>query len=85
MIDLVREGARSILVAGCETDRCRFGDGARLAIEQVDAARRMLNVLGHDADRIVTHWSASRAFDRLDGQIASLLDAVHESTASTKS
>lgn len=85
LLDLVREGAQSILVAGCDSERCRFGHGARLAIEQVDAARSMLDVLGHDAERIVTNWSASRAFDRLDDPIANLLGAVRATTASTRS
>jgi coenzyme F420-reducing hydrogenase delta subunit/ferredoxin len=76
LLDLVRDGAQRVLVAGCDSQRCRFGKGANLALEQVQIARNMLALLGQDPERVVTDWSESRAFDRLDGPITRLLGAA---------
>jgi NADPH-dependent glutamate synthase beta subunit-like oxidoreductase/coenzyme F420-reducing hydrogenase delta subunit/Pyruvate/2-oxoacid:ferredoxin oxidoreductase delta subunit len=73
LLELVREGAQRVLVAGCDPARCRFGSGTQLALEQVQRARTMLQLMGHDTDRIMTHWSPSRAFDRLEDSIARLI------------
>ncbi len=75
LIDLVREGARRILVAGCAAQRCRFGSGASMALEQVRCARSLLGLLGQDPGCVLTDWSESRAFDRLEEPIARLLGA----------
>lgn len=76
LLDLVQHGAQRVLVAGCGTQRCRFGTGAKLALEQAQIARDMLALLGRDPGSIVTDWSESRAFDRLDAPITRLLGAV---------
>jgi len=73
LLELYRQGARGILVAGCETDRCRFGEGARLAMEQVERARTLLRLLGEDAQRIRCDWSAGRARDPLTVPVQALV------------
>jgi coenzyme F420-reducing hydrogenase delta subunit/Pyruvate/2-oxoacid:ferredoxin oxidoreductase delta subunit len=73
MLELVRNGARGILVAGCHPDRCRFGTGAKVANEQVEQARNTLRHLGLDPGLILTDASPSRAFDRLEDPIARLV------------
>ncbi|HUU85863.1 MAG TPA: FAD-dependent oxidoreductase [Phycisphaerae bacterium] len=74
LLELYRLGARGILVAGCATDRCRFGSGAELAREQVDHARAMLRLLGGDVARIACDWSGSRAQDPLDAPVQRLIE-----------
>ena len=41
LVELYRRGASSVLVAGCQTERCRFGEGAQLATEQVARAEQV--------------------------------------------
>jgi NADPH-dependent glutamate synthase beta subunit-like oxidoreductase/coenzyme F420-reducing hydrogenase delta subunit/Pyruvate/2-oxoacid:ferredoxin oxidoreductase delta subunit len=65
LLELVRQGARGILVAGCREERCRFGCGARLAAEQVERARSILGLLGEEPERIACDWSLGRAQDPL--------------------
>ena len=65
LLELYRQGARGILVAGCLSERCRFGSGARLAAEQVERARSILSLLGEDPRRIECDWSPGRAQDPL--------------------
>lgn len=65
LLQLVLHGARNILVAGCGTDRCRFGEGVTTAIQQLQWAKRALKDLGHDESRLHVHWSANRAHDPL--------------------
>ena len=66
LLQLLARGAPEVLVAGCRSDRCRFGDGSRLAAEQLDQARAVLRQLGEDAARLRGDWSDSRAHDRLE-------------------
>lgn len=74
LLELHREGARRILVAGCEDARCRFGAGARLAGEQVKRARTLLRMLGADPEAICEDASAGRAGDPLDAPLERLLE-----------
>ncbi len=73
LLELCRQGARRVLVAGCLAERCRFGSGARLAEEQVERARALLGLLGADAECIVCGWSPGRAQDPLEAEIRSLI------------
>ncbi|MFQ5599693.1 MAG: FAD-dependent oxidoreductase [Candidatus Krumholzibacteriia bacterium] len=75
LLELAREGACRVLVAGCDPQRCRFGSGTRLALEQVQRARGMLQLLGAGEERVATDWSPARAFDRLEDPIARLIGA----------
>jgi len=78
LLELYRQGARGILVAGCLTERCRFGSGARLAVEQVERARSILSLLGEDVQRIACDWSAGRAQDPLEARVKRLIQEDRE-------
>ncbi len=65
LLELYRNGAGAILVAGCPSDGCRFGAGADLAAEQVKRARVLLRNLGGDPGRIAADWSNGDRADRL--------------------
>ena len=73
LLQLYQLGARGILMAGCQTDRCRFGAGAELAKEHVEQAQTMLRLLGGDLGRIACDWSANRAQDPLDEPLSRLI------------
>jgi heterodisulfide reductase subunit A len=73
LLELYRQGARGILVAGCQTERCRFGAGARLAMQEVEKARRLLGLLGEEARRIRCDWSEGRAGDPLTTPVQALV------------
>jgi heterodisulfide reductase subunit A len=57
LVNLVKGGNSRVLVAGCETESCRYLSGATLAQEQVRQAREMLQWIGRDAEIIATDWS----------------------------
>jgi NADPH-dependent glutamate synthase beta subunit-like oxidoreductase/coenzyme F420-reducing hydrogenase delta subunit/NAD-dependent dihydropyrimidine dehydrogenase PreA subunit len=78
LVELVRHGAARVLVAGCERERCRFGKGAALAMDQVRRARAMMGLLAEGDGRIATDWSRGRAHDRLEEPLAELLRAAAE-------
>ena len=65
LVELYRLGTRHIVVAGCASERCRFGGGARLAAREVELAQTLLRLAGADPQRISTDWSADRAHDPL--------------------
>jgi NADPH-dependent glutamate synthase beta subunit-like oxidoreductase/NAD-dependent dihydropyrimidine dehydrogenase PreA subunit/coenzyme F420-reducing hydrogenase delta subunit len=73
LLELRRLGAERVLIAGCSTERCRFGSGAELAGEEMERARSILKLLGAD-DRFI-EWDASdrRAHDQLDHAVADLV------------
>lgn len=75
LLELHRRGARRILVAGCLADRCRFGEGARLAAEEVRRAAGLLAALGRAAGTLTADWSANRAEDPLDVPVVELVAA----------
>jgi coenzyme F420-reducing hydrogenase delta subunit/ferredoxin len=74
LVELYRQGARGILVAGCLADRCRFEGGAEMAMEQVNRARAILSLLGGDPGRIACDWSGGRAKDPLDVPVKRLVE-----------
>jgi len=74
LLELHRQGARGILVAGCRTRRCRFGSGAELAVEQIERARALLGLFGVGKDCIVADWSQNRAEDPLDPPLRRLVE-----------
>jgi coenzyme F420-reducing hydrogenase delta subunit len=63
LLELSRREARGVLVAGCLSDRCRFGEGARMAGEQVRRAQQVLALMGADPGLITSDWSGDRAGD----------------------
>jgi coenzyme F420-reducing hydrogenase delta subunit len=73
LLELARQGANRVLVAGCQEERCRFGSGARLAAEQVERARAILALLGEDAERVACDWSPGRAQDPLGAPVGRLV------------
>lgn len=75
LLDLKRLGARAVLVAGCSSERCRFDTGARLAAEQTEWARSMIEHLGGDPSCLKSDWSGDRGSDRLELPILDLVAA----------
>ena len=78
LLELSRRGARSVLVAGCLSERCRFGDGAKLAAEQVRRAQQMLALMGADATSICSDWSGDRAGDPLEPAVLRMVSTALE-------
>lgn len=79
LLDLRHLGARGVLVAGCATERCRFGSGAALAAEQVERAKALMGLLGDDSEFIYSDWSKDRAGDPLDTPVLHMLSDGPES------
>lgn len=73
LLRLVNGGHCQVLVAGCDSERCRFGSGADRAGHEVRVARAMLSALGRDDRCIATDWSVDRAHDRLEDPIGRIL------------
>jgi len=73
LLELYQKGARRILVAGCSSERCRFGTGATHAAEQVERARSILRLQGGDDTRIACDWSDGRAHDPIDEAVRRLV------------
>jgi NADPH-dependent glutamate synthase beta subunit-like oxidoreductase/NAD-dependent dihydropyrimidine dehydrogenase PreA subunit len=59
LVDLVRRGARQVLVGGCGPERCHYGEGSNMARDQVEEARAILRLLGWNEDRIRACWPGS--------------------------
>ncbi len=76
LVELYRRGASSVLVAGCLTERCRFGEGAHLATEQVARAQRLIALMGGGADRLRSDWSGSRADDPIEAPVLRMIAEV---------
>ena len=70
LLDLQRDPNRKIVVAGCETGRCRFTTGATHAAEQLARARAIARALGLGDEQIIEDWSPDRLHDPLDTLIA---------------
>jgi coenzyme F420-reducing hydrogenase delta subunit len=66
LLELRRHGARRIIVAGCESQRCRYGSGATLAAQQVDRANAVHDLLGGAEPFVVCDWSGNRLDDPLE-------------------
>jgi NADPH-dependent glutamate synthase beta subunit-like oxidoreductase/coenzyme F420-reducing hydrogenase delta subunit/Pyruvate/2-oxoacid:ferredoxin oxidoreductase delta subunit len=73
LLELYRGGLQGVLVAGCLTDRCRFGNGARIAARQIQSAQAVLATLGAEPDRISANWSGDRAGDPLDTPVMKMV------------
>jgi NADPH-dependent glutamate synthase beta subunit-like oxidoreductase/coenzyme F420-reducing hydrogenase delta subunit/Pyruvate/2-oxoacid:ferredoxin oxidoreductase delta subunit len=76
LLDLERLGAKAVLVAGCSVERCRFDTGARLALEQTQRARAMIELLGVRPVTLLSDWSDSRETDPLDEPILQMLNKL---------
>jgi coenzyme F420-reducing hydrogenase delta subunit len=76
LVELYRRGASSVLVAGCLTQRCRFGEGAHLATEQVARAERVISLMGGGGDRLRSDWSGDRASDPIELPVLRMIAEV---------
>jgi heterodisulfide reductase subunit A len=76
LVELYRRGASSVLVAGCQTERCRFGQGAQLAAEQVARGEQLIEHLGGSADQLRSDWSGDRAGDPIEMPVLRMIAEV---------
>lgn len=76
LVELYRRGASSVLVAGCLTERCRFGEGAELATEQVARAEQLISLMGGGTGRLRSDWSADRAGDPVERPVLRMIAEV---------
>lgn len=59
LLEIYRTGADAVLVAGCLSDHCRYGDGSQMAVEQLRRAHEVLRSIGGDPSRLVADWARS--------------------------
>jgi len=76
LVELYRRGASSVLVAGCQTERCRFGEGAQLATEQVARAEHLISLMGGEAPSLRSDWSGDRAGDPIERPVLRMIGGV---------
>ena len=48
LLEMYRSGADAVLIAGCLSDQCRYGDGSQMAVEQLRRAHDVLRSIGAD-------------------------------------
>ena len=76
LLEIARRGAGGILVAGCDPDHCRFGDGARLGARQIATARALLALVGFDPTRIRDDWSGDPDHDAIAPDLPAIMAAA---------
>ena len=76
LLQIASGGGGRILVAGCEPDHCRYGDGARLGARQVAAARNLLELVGADPARIADDWSGDPDHDAIAPSLPQIMAAA---------
>jgi len=59
LLEIYRRGTDAVLVAGCQSDHCRYGDGSQMAVEQLRRAHAVLRSIGADPSRLVADWASS--------------------------
>jgi heterodisulfide reductase subunit A len=74
LLELARQGAERVVVAGCGGDGCRYGTGALLAAKQVDQARSLLRTMGMDDRQIATDWTGERVQELVEAPLNRFLD-----------
>jgi NADPH-dependent glutamate synthase beta subunit-like oxidoreductase/coenzyme F420-reducing hydrogenase delta subunit/NAD-dependent dihydropyrimidine dehydrogenase PreA subunit len=74
LLELLHRGAKEVVVAGCDEERCRFGGGAQQAAQEVWRAHALLRRRGEDPERIRVHWSPGREADAVEEALARTLE-----------
>ncbi len=76
LLEITRRGAGGVLVAGCDPDHCRFGDGSRLGARQIATARALLALVGIDPTRIRDDWSGHPDNDPIAPDLPAIMAAA---------
>lgn len=69
-------GADGVFVSGCHIGDCHYGFGNRRAEKQVDLARRLIETLGLESDRLHLEWISASEGDKFATSIREFVERI---------
>jgi F420-non-reducing hydrogenase iron-sulfur subunit len=69
-------GADGVFVSGCHIGDCHYGFGNRRAEKQIDRARRLVEMLGLEPDRLRLEWISASEGDKFATAIGDFVERI---------
>ncbi len=71
-------GADGVFVSGCHIGDCHYGFGNRRAEKQIDHARRLVEMLGLEPDRLRLEWISASEGDKFASSIREFVERIKQ-------
>jgi F420-non-reducing hydrogenase iron-sulfur subunit len=71
-------GADGVFVSGCHIGDCHYGFGNRRAEKQIDCARRLVEMLGLEPDRLRLEWISASEGDKFASSIREFVERIKQ-------
>ncbi len=71
-------GADGVFVSGCHIGDCHYGFGNRRAEKQIDRARRLVEMLGLESDRLRLEWISASEGDKFASSIREFVERIKQ-------
>jgi F420-non-reducing hydrogenase iron-sulfur subunit len=71
-------GADGVFVSGCHIGDCHYGFGNRRAEKQIDRARRLVEMLGLEPDRLRLEWISASEGDKFASSIREFVERIKQ-------
>lgn len=71
-------GADGVFVSGCHIGDCHYGFGNRRAEKQISRARRLIEMLGLESDRLRLEWISASEGDKFATSIREFVERIKQ-------
>ena len=71
-------GADGVLVSGCHIGDCHYGFGNKIAEKNVETTKRLMELLGLDADRLRLEWISASEGEKFAATIREFTERIKQ-------
>jgi F420-non-reducing hydrogenase iron-sulfur subunit len=72
------QGADGVFVSGCHIGDCHYGFGNRRAEKQIDTARRLLEILGLEPERLALEWISASEGGKFAASVQQFVERIRQ-------
>lgn len=76
ILEAFRNGADGVFVSGCHIGDCHYGFGNRYAQKEVERARRLIEMLGIEQERLELVWISATEAQRFAQSVSQFIERI---------
>jgi len=78
ILDAFEKGADGVFVSGCHIGDCHYGFGNRYAQAQVEKAKRLIDMLGIEKERLELVWVSATEAERFAQAVTEFVERIRK-------